>query len=37
MSEKFITTWFYAGHQKDKKAVSRGFLGMRKEIECVNR
>jgi hypothetical protein len=33
MSEKFITTWFYAGHEKDKKAVSRGFLGMRTEIE----
>lgn len=33
MSEKFITTWFYAGHKKDKKAVSRGFLGMRTEIE----
>src|SRR5690554_623695 len=33
MSEKFITTWFYAGHQKDRKAVSRGFFGMRTEIE----
>jgi hypothetical protein len=33
MSEKFITTWFYAGHKKDKKAVSRGFVGMRTEIE----
>lgn len=29
MSDKFITTWFYAGHEKDKKVVSRGgfFLG----------
>lgn len=33
MNDKFITTWFYAGHKKDKKAVSRGFLGMRTEIE----
>lgn len=33
MSDKFITTWFHSGHQKDKKAVSRGFLGMRTEIE----
>lgn len=33
MSAKFITTWFYAGHEKNQKVVSRGFLGMRKELE----
>ena len=33
MSDKFITTWFYASHEKDKKVVSRGFFGMRKEIQ----